>query len=68
MKQICIIDYKLGNIASIFNSIKDLTSNVIVSDKENDLKNSSHIILPGVGSFKAGMQNLKNIGRKHQMS
>jgi len=61
MKQICIIDYKLGNIASIFNSIKDLTSNVIVSDKENDLKNSSHIILPGVGSFKAGMQNLKNI-------
>ena len=61
MKQICIIDYKLGNIASIFNSIKDLTSNVIVSDKENDLKNSSHIILPGVGSFKAGMQSLKNI-------
>ncbi len=61
MKQICIIDYKLGNIASIFNSIKDITSNVIVSDKENDLKNSSHIILPGVGSFKAGMQNLKNI-------
>ena len=60
MKNICIIDYGLGNLASIFNAIKKIEKNVKVSNDIGDIKNSTHIILPGVGSYKAGMQGLIN--------
>ncbi len=61
MKQICIIDYKLGNIASIYNALKDLNQNVIVSNIKGEISKSSHIVLPGVGSFKQGMKGLKDL-------
>ena len=59
---ICIIDYGLGNIASIFNAMKYIGTDPIVSDDPAIIKNSSHLILPGVGSFKKGMQELQNRG------
>ena len=52
---ICIIDYGLGNIASIFNAVKYIGAEPIVSHDPAIIKNSSHLILPGVGSFKKGM-------------
>jgi len=60
--RVCIIDYGLGNIASIFNAIKNIGVDPVVSDDEAIIKNSSHLILPGVGSFKKGMQELKDRG------
>ena len=62
MKNKCLIlDYGMGNIKSIeaachYNKIETITSN-----KKEDIEKCGAIILPGVGSFKAGMQNLKNI-------
>ena len=55
---ICIVDYGLGNIASIVNSIKHLKYDTIVSCKLDDIESCSHIILPGVGSFKKAMELL----------
>ena len=59
MKNICIVDYGLGNLASIFNAIKQIEKNVKVSNDLKDIKNSSHLVLPGVGSFYAGMEGLQ---------
>mgnify|MGYP006088829685 CR=1 FL=1 len=59
---ICIIDYGLGNIASIFNAVKYIGAEPIVSHDPAIIKNSSHLILPGVGSFKKGMQELQDRG------
>lgn len=59
MKKICIIDYGLGNVASMFNAVKSLNCNVIISKDKDKIKNCSHIILPGVGSFQSGMNGLK---------
>lgn len=59
---VCIIDYGLGNIASIFNAMRYIGADVIVSDDPFKIKNSSHLILPGVGSFKKGMQKLNHRG------
>lgn len=59
MKKICIIDYGLGNLASMFNAVRSLNYNVIISKDIDKIKNSSHIILPGVGSFQSGMNGLK---------
>ena len=60
---IAIIDYGLGNIASIKNMFKKIGVHEVVNtcDKETIFK-ADKIILPGVGAFDAGMEKLKNTG------
>ena len=58
MKKICIIDYGLGNVASIYNAVEYLDRNVKLSRNPDDIKKATHLILPGVGSYKSGMDNL----------
>ncbi len=55
----CIVDYGMGNITSIENSLKFLAINYDVISNYHEFKNYSHVILPGVGSFKTAMKNLK---------
>lgn len=56
---ICIIDYDLGNVLSIKNAILKIGFQSVISRNKNDIYDSEAIILPGVGSFKRGMENLK---------
>lgn len=56
---ICVIDYELGNVLSVKNAINKIGLNCIISRNENDVFNSKAIILPGVGSFEKGINNLK---------
>ena len=59
---IAIIDYGAGNIKSVINAFNFLDKkSVLVSDPEN-LKEYSHIVLPGVGAFGEAMEKLKNNG------
>jgi glutamine amidotransferase len=59
---IAIIDYDMGNLRSIFNSLSYLSIEAkITSDKETILS-AEKIILPGVGSFKAGIESLRKRG------
>jgi len=60
MKRVCILDYGSGNVGSVFNLLKFLDLNVLVSNSEEDIVNSSHLILPGVGSFGSSMEKIKN--------
>lgn len=56
---IAIIDYGMGNLKSVKNALDFLgISSVVTKDKEV-IKNSSAVILPGVGAFKQAMDNLK---------
>ena len=57
-KKICIIDYGSGNIGSVSNVLNKLNLNYCVSNSIEDFKNSSHFILPGVGSFGSAMKKL----------
>ncbi|MBI2063445.1 MAG: imidazole glycerol phosphate synthase subunit HisH [Candidatus Yanofskybacteria bacterium] len=59
---IVIVDYGLGNLFSVRNAFKLLGVEVIVSSKPNDIKNAERLILPGVGAFGDGMNNLKAKG------
>ena len=65
MKNIVIIDYGSGNLKSVFNAIQKVTEkksyNIKVSNLSQDLKNASHIILPGVGSFESCVNGLKKL-------
>jgi len=56
---VSIVDYGMGNILSITNALEYLGVDVILTYKETELRNSDKIILPGVGSFRVAMQNLK---------
>lgn len=59
-KNICIgiVDYKSGNTQSVVNAISYLGYDYIKCSSDEDLEKSSHIILPGVGSFSACMDGL----------
>lgn len=58
---IVIIDYNMGNIGSIFNILHKIGADALISYKLSDINNAERIILPGVGSFDAGMANLKKL-------
>lgn len=59
---IVIIDYGMGNLGSIQNMLKRLGIPAIVSAKPEDITPARALILPGVGSFDRGIQNLKDSG------
>lgn len=59
---ITIIDYGMGNLGSIKNMLKKLEiESEITGDKEK-IKNATKLILPGVGAFDNGMENIKKLG------
>lgn len=59
---ISIIDYGVGNLFSLSSSLKHLGFDCKVSGDAGDLKNASHIILPGVGAFGDAMDKLRDSG------
>ena len=59
--QVTIIDYNMGNIHSLLSAVKYLGYNCKVSNKVNDLREASHLILPGVGEFKTAISNLEKL-------
>ena len=58
---ITIVDYGLGNLASVQNMIKKIGGRSIISSSYKDINNSKKLILPGVGSFGKGMENIKSM-------
>ena len=59
MKRICILDYGSGNVGSVKNLFDYLGHKAVVSNTEHDIRNSTHIILPGVGSFGGSIKKIK---------
>ena len=59
MTNVCILDYGSGNVKSVFNLVDYLGYNVKISNSKKDLNWSSHIILPGVGSFGGSMRKIE---------
>ena len=54
----CILDYGSGNVRSVYNMLKYLNFEAVVSNEKKDIQNCSHVILPGVGAFGASMENI----------
>ena len=65
MKKITIVDYGSGNVLSAQKSFikiakdNNIEIDVLISKKLNDVKNSTHIVLPGQGAFSTCMNGLK---------
>ena len=58
---IVIIDYGIGNLASIANMLKKAGAECKISNRKEDIVEADKIILPGVGSFEYGIDMLKNL-------
>lgn len=59
---IAVIDYGMGNIGSIINMFHKIGVEAIATDKEQELRDAEKLVLPGVGAFDNGMQNLRKKG------
>ena len=59
---IAIVKYGMGNVASVQKALKKLGYNSIITNNHDEIKQSDLILLPGVGSFKKGMENLNESG------
>ena len=57
-----LIDYGLGNMQSICSALAKVKANYILINKKDDFKKVTKLVLPGVGSFKQGMENLNKLG------
>lgn len=60
--KVLIIDYGMSNLGSIRRALEECGADVLVSDDPADLKEASHVVLPGVGAFGDGMRNLADGG------
>lgn len=59
---ITIIDYGIGNLASVLKMVTRVNGNAMISSNTATLKASSKIVIAGVGAFDHGMSNLRDGG------
>ncbi|MSR70995.1 imidazole glycerol phosphate synthase subunit HisH [Candidatus Kaiserbacteria bacterium] len=59
---IAIVDYGMGNVASVRNALALLGEEGLVTASAEDFARATHIILPGVGAYPDGMRELHERG------
>ncbi|MGC8553951.1 MAG: imidazole glycerol phosphate synthase subunit HisH [Candidatus Acidulodesulfobacterium sp.] len=58
-KKIAVIDYGMGNLKNVKNAFNFLGYSAKITGDFEDIKNATHLVLPGVGGFKDAMATLK---------
>ena len=58
--KIAIIDYGIGNVRSILSAFENQGANVFLTSDKGEILKSDGLVLPGVGAFSHGMENLKS--------
>lgn len=59
---IIIIDYGMGNLRSVYNKFKKMGVDCKISSIIKEIETADKLILPGVGHFKYGIENLSKLG------
>lgn len=57
---IAILDYGMGNLKSIYNMLKKIGVESVITSDTQVIKNADKYLLPGVGSFDNGINSLKS--------
>ena len=58
---IAIVDYNMGNLASVKNAFAKLGEDVVVESNPTKFSSYDKLILPGVGAFGDAMEHLKTM-------
>ncbi|MBO8158872.1 imidazole glycerol phosphate synthase subunit HisH [Thermosyntropha sp.] len=59
---IAIIDYGMGNLASVKNGFAKVGYEAYITDKPEEIVKAEKVVLPGVGAFSDAIRNLKKSG------
>ncbi len=62
IRRVSVVDYGMGNVWSVISALKYLGAMAELVCDPGILSQANFIVLPGVGSFKKGMENLKKNG------
>lgn len=57
--RVAIVDYGVGNLLSVERAVRSNLATTFVSASPDELEDSSHLILPGVGAFGRAMSLLR---------
>lgn len=58
---IAIVNYEMGNLRSVSKAFEEVGAKVTVSSNPDMIKQSKALVIPGVGAFRKGMDNLKRL-------
>jgi glutamine amidotransferase len=61
---VAIIDYNMGNLASVYNACKLIGVEANIVDDPLEVQKYDRVILPGVGAFGDAMEHLETSGMK----
>jgi imidazole glycerol-phosphate synthase subunit HisH len=61
-KNIVVIDYDIGNVRSIINALRQNGVDANLTRVREEILQADGVILPGVGAFAHGMENLEKYG------
>jgi glutamine amidotransferase len=62
MTNVAVVDFGVSNVGSVRNALEFLGVRSHLAATPEDLRDSSHIVLPGDGSFPVGMRMLRDKG------
>jgi glutamine amidotransferase len=59
MSTVTIVDYGMGNVGSVANAFRSLGVDCLVTSAPTAIRDAKVVVLPGVGAFRAAMENLR---------
>jgi glutamine amidotransferase len=57
---VVVVDYGMCNLDSVARAVEECGGTAVVTSEPDDLREASHVILPGVGSFGDAMSNIRS--------
>jgi glutamine amidotransferase len=57
-----IIDYGMANLGSVKKAFEQVGTEAVITNRPEDLKDTTHLVLPGVGAFGDAMKNIRANG------
>jgi len=57
-----IVDYGMANLGSVRKAFEAVGAEAVIVDRPEDLRDASHLVLPGVGAFGDAMKNIRANG------
>ncbi|MCX7180892.1 MAG: imidazole glycerol phosphate synthase subunit HisH [Proteobacteria bacterium] len=60
--EVTVIDYGVGNLFSVQRGLEYCGAKVTITSNPEKIESSSRVVLPGVGAFSKGMDELQSLG------
>jgi len=66
--EIVVVDYRTSNIRSVANMLRKIGVRALITTAPDQVRAAAKLILPGIGSFDAAVENLRATGLIHALN